>query len=557
MTEPFILAVGLLSMAGGPPVGNYCHPVKIAAIVLLIIPWLLGAPWVHKDARRVRTHQSVWSLAVLAVGALSILVWLLVPLFLVGILTYAILTATVFIVYLVHRDSRVDAEHKVLTRKSISSLLKWERTRKVEVQTRVKLYTSDGKSVAPPDPQVADGELCETYNRAQELAYDIIWRRASQADLTPSGQTTRVRYVIDGVVTKCPSMELQEADRIIQFLKPLGGMDPEDRRRPQEGKLSVDLAGHQIDITLTTAGTTSGQRMQFRVIQESIRTRLGDLGMDPGTLERIEELNKGGPGLIIVSGRSGSGVTSTLYSLLRAHDAFIRHLVTLESTVEVELENITQKDYGDQKNLPHSLMSMIRRDPDVLMVDSCPDDETGSIIRDIASEKNVLLGMSAGDTFVALARWVRACGDAKEAVGHLKGVLCQVLLRKLCPNCREAYRPDPGLLAKANLTTLNVERFFRPPTTPLTDEKGKPITCPACQGSGYLGRTAAFELLEITDEIRQAVISGASLGDIKKICRRNKMLYLQEHALRKVLEGETSVQEILRVQQQVKKKKKS
>jgi type II secretory ATPase GspE/PulE/Tfp pilus assembly ATPase PilB-like protein len=165
----------------------------------------------------------------------------------------------------------------------------------------------------------------------------------------------------------------------------------------------------------------------------------------------------------------------------------------------------------------------------------------------------VLLGMHAGDTFVALARWVKVCADRVAAMEHLRAVLCQVLLRKLCTNCREAYTPDPQILAKANLTTQTIGKFFRPPTVPLTDEKGHPIICPACQGSGYLGRTAAFELLEVTDEVREAVARRAPLTEIKAACRKNKMMYLQEQALRKVIEGETSVQEILRVSQPPKK----
>jgi type II secretory ATPase GspE/PulE/Tfp pilus assembly ATPase PilB-like protein len=128
-----------------------------------------------------------------------------------------------------------------------------------------------------------------------------------------------------------------------------------------------------------------------------------------------------------------------------------------------------------------------------------------------------------------------------------------MLLRKLCPNCRESYVPNPEMLAKANLSGQRIERFYRPPTKPLTDEKGNPIGCVACQGTGYLGRTAVFELLEVTDEVRQLIVTGATLAQIKATCRKNRMLYLQEQALQRVIDGVTSVQELIRVSQADKK----
>jgi len=536
-----------------PSTGYYCDPIKIGVMLAFLAPWLYAAPRVQKDARRVHGRHVLWSLSVLGVGALTFFIWLLIP-YVLGLLTYLILTGAVFLAYLVYRDGRVKPQNKVLTKEYITSLFQRSAKKKVQTHTRVKLYTHDGKIVMPPEGEDVEEAEINAYNRLQELLHDMIWKRVSQADLTPVGEQTRIRYVIDGVVNEQSPITLAESEAIMQFLKPIAGMDPEERRRPQEGQIAVDLAGQPIDITVATAGTTGGQRAQFRIIQESVRTRLNELGMDPDILQRVQTANKTKSGLIVVSGRSGMCVTSTLYSLLREHDAFIHQLVTLESTVEVDLENITQQAYGQPENLPKMLASMLRRDPEVVMVDRCPDPKTASIICEAAAEKKLILGMHASDTFVALAKWVKLCGDAQVALANLQLILCQILLRKLCPNCREAYRPDPELLVKANLAKQNIEVFYRPPTVPLTDEKGRPITCSVCQGSGYLGRTATFELLEITDALRQAVIHGASLTEIKKLCRRNKMLYLQEHALRKVIAGETSIQEVLRVSQQRKKK---
>jgi type II secretory ATPase GspE/PulE/Tfp pilus assembly ATPase PilB-like protein len=155
--------------------------------------------------------------------------------------------------------------------------------------------------------------------------------------------------------------------------------------------------------------------------------------------------------------------------------------------------------------------------------------------------------MAGKDTFTLLARWAALVGDLPLAVAPLRVVFAQTLIRKLCPDCREGYRPDPEMLRKINLPADRIDKLYRPPTQPLVDEHGKEFTCPTCQGTGYLGRTAVFEVLAVDDELRRLVINNASAAEIKQHCRARKMLYLQEEALRKVIGGETSINEVLRV----------
>jgi len=541
------------AVVGISPGAGYFSLLKIIVMLVAVVPWLCAAPWVHKDAHRVRAPQAVWSASVLGAGAVGVLIWLLIPFYLAGLIVYVLLTALVLGIYVAYRNGRVEEGAKILTSRHLLSLFKRRESSQVEVISRVKLYNCNGKAALPPNPEQSSPADREAYNLTQDLLYDLIWRRASEADVSPTGQSARLRFVIDGVVIDRPAVSLPESEAIIQYIKPLAGMDLEERRRPQKGKITVDLAGMPIDMTLTATGTTSGQRLHFRIVQEAIRTQIEELGMSEDVLEHLRAMSKMGNGIIIVSGRPGSGVTSTLYSLLRDCDAFIKQLVTLESKIAVDLENVTQQEYGEASQLPGALTSALRRDPDVLMVDRCPEANTAAIINEAAANKNFLLGMQAGDAFVALAKWVKVCGGPAEAVEHLHGVLCQILLRKLCPKCRESYHPDRQLLAKANLPVKQTDTFFRPPTQPITDEKGHPIICSVCQGSGYLERTAAFELLEITDELRRLIVSGASVSTIKAASRKNKMLYLQEQALRKVLAGTTSVQEVIRVSQSSKR----
>jgi type IV pilus assembly protein PilB len=141
--------------------------------------------------------------------------------------------------------------------------------------------------------------------------------------------------------------------------------------------------------------------------------------------------------------------------------------------------------WGEPDKLSAELASALRRDPDVIMVDRCEDSSVMDQLQEAATQKIVLLGLRASDSFSALAKWVRGVGHTTPAMSVLLGVINQRILRKLCPTCREAYKPDPQMLAKINISAGQIEQFYRPPSGPLTDEKGRPYTCPTCQGSGY------------------------------------------------------------------------
>jgi type II secretory ATPase GspE/PulE/Tfp pilus assembly ATPase PilB-like protein len=542
--------------------GNYFSLAKIITMIVFMPPWLLTAPWVQRDAKRVLVPATMWSTIVLAAGGVGMGLWLLIGNFWVGMIIYILLYVAAASAYVMHRNSQVASEHRLLTSTHFKKVVD-RRTDKVAVETKVRIYNCDGKSAAPPTEK-APIEQRMAYNLAQALVNDLLFQRASEADISPAtDETTRLRFIVDGVIVDQPEWELTESDLVIQYLKGLGGMDVSDTRRPQKGRISVDLAGMTIDMELTTTGTRTGQRIQFKVLQESIQTDLTQLGMDAGTLQRVSALNQTPTGLFLVASRGRNGKTSTLYSMLRQHDAYMQSLGTVEADPATDLLNITQIRYKDEQEQSKAISSLIRQDTDVILIDQCESTAVADQIADVADEKNVLLGITAADAFTALAKWVQLASNPAKALAPLKAVLCGVLVRKLCPDCREAYAPDPNVLAKANLRNANIEHFYRPPTGPLLDDKGRPmvdkqgnpIPCPTCRGTGYFGREGAFELLKLTDDIRQAVLKGESLAQIKIACRHNNMRYLQENALQKVIAGTTSIQEVIRVTQSKKKKK--
>ena len=546
----------MVEMIANVPELSVAGPVaKTVVLLVLVTVWLLAVPWVDRDARKVlRMIKSakMWDAAVLGAGTLGVLAWLVMPFYLLGMLFYLVLAGGVVVAYAAFRDGKVPSpEDRVLNVRRLLGSLKRERHETIEVVTKVTIYDNSERLVRLPASTEGADELVQAYNLTQELLYDMVWRRASEATIVPVGDKTRVLHAIDGVTMERPALPLAMSESIIQFLKQISGMDPAERRQPQTGTISVDLGKGRSDMEITVAGTTTGQRITFRIAQEVARTRLAELGMPEDMLADVRKLAKAENGLFIISGLRGSGVTSTLYSLLRERDAFIQNVITLEASRAVELENITQQPYEDDAMLPKVLTAVVKRGLDVLMVDNCPDTPTARLIAQVAAKRPILLGMQASDSFVALAKWVKLCGDAATAVRILHGVMCQSLFRQLCAECREAYRPDPQRLAKLNLSAEKIENFYRPPE-PGEGEKGDLRLCPACQGSGYRGRTAAFELLLLNNDIRQLIIERATVAQIRSACRKNKMLYLQEQALRKVIDGTTSIQEVIRVTQQAK-----
>ncbi|MDP6545173.1 MAG: ATPase, T2SS/T4P/T4SS family [Phycisphaerae bacterium] len=544
-------------LAALPPAGGYVSLVKVVFMLVLIIPWLMIVPWVYQDVARVRGSQGQWSMTIIFTGLIGVLVWLFLPMYLIGLSVYLVLFVGVVTGYVFWRDARVGPGDKLISVIRARGFMLSGKGVTVDVLERVKIYDDRNVLIPPPDPGTASIPECETYNSVQQFLVNMLTRRASEADISPGSQTEAVvRFIVDGVLNVQPSLSLSESDMLIQAIKPMAGLDPEERRRPQDGMMSLDFAGNQVEIGVVTTGSTGGQRMQFRAMHESIRTNIQELGMTGAIFESVKAMTNRNSGLIIVSGRIGSGVTSTLYSLLRSMDAYTKSLVTLEAKTAADMENVTQTVYGDPKHLPKALTAAIRSDPDVIMVDACPDSKTAELIANASADKLVLMGIGAIDTFTALALWLKACGSEIDAMANLRGVLCQALIRNLCPACRQPYRPDPQMLAKANLASSQIERFYRAPDAGRVDEDGEPVICPSCQETGYIGRTGVFELLEISDEIRGLISDKAQLAQIKAACRKNDMHYLQENALQKVMDGMTSIQEVIRVTQQGKKKKK-
>ena len=537
--------------------GPYVNVIKIIVVVGLLLGWAVAAQWVERDTDFVKTKREQWNLIVFSGGAVAMFVLLIPPLwqgqlFAVGVAFWVLLSGAPFIAYLLHRDSRVAPNKRILAIGRVKNLVSGGGGAKKAKDKGVRVRITDhaGQPEAFPD----DYEEATSFQVVQDFLFDLLWRRSSDADMLAGKEKYRLVYRIDGVAIEHPEgISTEDGERIFRFLKTLAGLNVEEIRRPQMGKIKVALLGHEGEPNYSevhTSGTTAGERLRLRIQSGTTLLRLHELGLARQRLDTLRRLMSKHRGMLLMSAPAQNGLTTTLYATLRSHDAYMNNIHSLERRPLIELDNITQHRYdgaNTEVNYARMLQTVLRREPNIVMVGECEDRETAVVAtRAAAEDRKIYMGMQAKDTFDALSRYLGLLHDNRLGAKALLGVLNQRLVRILCTECREAFQPDPATLKKLNLPVEKIERFYRPPSEPKVSRRGKKIVCQKCQGTGYVGRTGVFELLAVDDPVRKLIAEGAQISRIKAQCRKSKMYYLQEGALLKVIDGTTSMDEILR-----------
>ncbi|MEE9295280.1 MAG: ATPase, T2SS/T4P/T4SS family [Phycisphaerae bacterium] len=544
-------------LADMPAAGVYFNLFKLALVFVLFVGWTLAMQWADRDTDVVKTRRERWNLIMLAGGLTGLAVLFLVPwsgkTFFLGLSFWVLLGGGSVLTYVFHRNGRVVPDRRVLTVGHVKRLLARDRT--VDTKTldrgqRVHLADHEGSHVGRPQ----DRAEFERYTILQDFIFDLLWRRSSDAEILTGPEKVRVVYRIDGVASeRNDALDPETAELLIPYIKILAGLNPEEIRRPQRGCLFAALLGDTEEmgrINVTTSGSRQSERLRIKVQQPASRQRLDELGLAPQRFEHLKKLIETPKGLVLLSGTRSSGITTTQYAVLRTHDAFMQNIHILQRTPLYELDNITQALYADSAegiSYARQLQSVLRREPDVVGIGECEDRETAQVaLRAARTGRKIYMGIEAKSTFGALSRLMSYGEDSKLVAEALLGVLNQRLVRVLCSSCRQSFKPDEKLLKKANLPVDKIENFHRPPTEAVYDRKGREIVCQTCQGSGYVGRTAVFEVLVIDDNIRQLIGGGAPIKQIKGQARKNRTYYLQEEGLLKVIDGTTSLDEIIR-----------
>jgi type IV pilus assembly protein PilB len=369
------------------------------------------------------------------------------------------------------------------------------------------------------------------------LISDAVKDRVSDIHIEPEIEALRVRYRIDGILHEVHSLPKKLQNAVISRIKILAEMDIAENRRPQDGKISVKLENRDLDIRVSTFPTVHGENVVMRLLdRSSILLGLKDLGFTRENLDIFSRMILQPNGIILVTGPTGSGKTTTLYSALSTISSMEKNIITIEDPVEYELPLIRQTQVNPKADITFSngLRSIMRQDPDVIMVGEIRDKETAEVaIQASLTGHLVFSTLHTNDASSSLTRLIDMGLEPFLISSSLILIVAQRLVRQICPKCKEEHSPTPTALCDLGLDS----------STKLFRGKG----CSVCKNTGFVGRIGIFEILALNETIRKMVEERNSADAIKKKAIELGMKTLREDGLEKAMSGLTTIEEILRV----------
>ncbi|MGE4285391.1 MAG: GspE/PulE family protein [Phycisphaerae bacterium] len=524
---------------------GYISLFKFLPFVVLFYLWLLLLNWVYFDTKAVQTDTSKWIAILTAAGIISNILWLFIPLFIVGFLAYLLIMLTTIMVYVMHRNALVADFEKVLTSSHIKGLF-FNEAKKIEKAARgIEFVTANGNPVDIPEPKSRESY---GFKIACELMDAAIWKRADIISIKPGEDEFSVSYTIDGLVQTADPIDSEQAPYFIHYIKLLSDLDTAEKRKPQQGNFKVKRNSDSVTWEVETAGTRSGEYVTLKREMSYKLMNMAQLGLDSDQIADIKTIKDLRQGLFLVAGAKSSGLTSCEYTLLRNHDPFLNSINTLEKKPAGDVGSIIQTIFNSADGMSYAekLRSMLRRGPDIVGVFDCDDTETARSAAEAARKKLIYISIEAEDSIKGLTKWIKLVGDKDLALENLVGIASSHLVRKLCDECKEEYIPNPDTLRKLNIPDGTVKSLWRPGEIEYT-RSGKPILCENCQGQGYYGRTGVYETFIVNEKVRKELIDSKSIKELSANLKRNGMQFFRERLTSKISDGSTSLNEMIRV----------
>jgi len=363
--------------------------------------------------------------------------------------------------------------------------------------------------------------------------------RASDVHIEPQDEFVRVRFRIDGALKDVLSLPASMGLGLVSRIKILAGMNIVERRRPQDGQLSTDIDGSQIDVRVSTVATLWGEKCVMRILDKTRSVfRLKDMGMPADTVEAYTKLTHSPFGMVICAGPTGSGKTTTLYATLNDLNEPTRNLMTIEDPVEYVFPSINQIQTNDQAGVSFAtgLKSILRQDPDVILVGEIRDVETARIaVQSALTGHFVITSLHATDSVSALHRFIDMGIEPFVIAASVVGIVGQRLIRRICPSCKVPTVPNEEERA------YYIERGGPEKETFYRGEG-----CNFCAGTGYQGRIGVYELLQITPEIKRLIVGSADYDSIRAVAQLEGMRTLGQESLSLVVRDVTTIAEVIR-----------
>jgi type IV pilus assembly protein PilB len=363
--------------------------------------------------------------------------------------------------------------------------------------------------------------------------------RASDIHLEPQDKNLRVRFRIDGALHDTVELPMAMAPALVSRLKIMAGMNIVERRRPQDGQITMEIDGREIDIRVATVATIWGEKCVLRVLDKSRSLyRMGDLGMPPATHQQFARHIRAPFGMVLCAGPTGSGKTTTLYAALSEIDDPSRNIMTIEDPVEYVFPTINQIQTNEQAGLTFAdgLKSILRQDPDVILVGEIRDVETARIaVQSALTGHFVLSSLHATDSAAALHRFLDMGIESFLIASSVVAVVSQRLVRRICQRCKTPYQPKDEELA-----------FYEEGGGEAKEHFWQGIGCNFCAGTGYEDRIGVYELMRLSPEIKRLIVGWATQEELQRMAISQGMRTLKDEAIRLITEDVTTVSEVVR-----------
>ena len=391
----------------------------------------------------------------------------------------------------------------------------------------------------------ANGRLVEAgLIRAKDLVTDALSRRADTIRIEPKGPQSVVTILVDGIPYPGGKLAKAEGMAITQMLKLLAGLDVKERTKPQSGGIKAEFETKPYILGIKSIPIADGERLLVRVTDSKLKLDTPpDLGMGDEMRVKLRELCAS-PGIILVVGPTGSGTSTTLYAVVRNVDAYMYTIFVITDTEGRKLQQITPLEVNPKDDLKTTLARAARQEANVILCDPLKEAEAAKALFSKHEDVMMLAEMGAKDTPAAVLQLIEWVANPEIVGAGIKAILTQKLIRLLCPDCRMAYKPKSDFLKKLGLPE-DTQALYRKPPDPA--EGSLEERCEKCGGMGYFGRTGMFEMLEMSDGMKQVLKTKPDAATIRSQMKKDKMTSLQQDGLRLVAEGKTSLEELQRV----------
>jgi len=522
--------------------------VKPIVFMIVVLTWGRLVCILDADQQYYLLPRWLWNPLQVGAGVAGFGLWLLIPYFWLGLPVAILLLSGAIVAYVSFRNPKVPEPNRwTLSMDMITRRLAARQHAQVQRHATVAMLEASGDKIEVPSPVTPFGQA---HMRLTELMDFALPRGANRVDIRLDAKAAAITVQVDGFGYQQPPIDPKSALTLVNYLKASAKLDTEDLRRRQTGTIPIQV-GNQSKHTLSllTAGTPRDLRMTVFIDPQKLATvGLDQLGLLPSQRQVLDPILSQGAGVVLAACPPHEGLTTSLYTFMHGHDPYTRSVVTLEDEIAYQVEGVDHQtlEMGtDNATVARYIIAALRRQPHVLLIGRPLSPETAKGIVHDARSVRFYAGVHQIDAFHALATWLKMVEDPRMAAEALSAVAAHRLVRVLCTTCRASYRPDPEALRKLNIPPDRVAELHK--HSGRITVGNKQVICPDCSGMGYRGRQAIFEVIGFDDQARELVAAN-QLDQLRGYLRKQqKMIWLQEAALARVVDHTTSISEINRV----------